>query len=321
METSSSSVQLITRKPHEIAGSSSDSLERVRESIDRSFGQILEIQQHTREISSQGGFSAFFTKSRNIKELASHMDLASQVMQASLDLIVVLMGTSVHQKDDYDRVLELLEDIVQQFEEDCENLEEGHAYYRNIRQVLASMQERDDCINQLIDAVNQLLLFQNAQEEKDTRWEQRLQPLCEQVGTLEKDFLHQQQTENERHDQLASQQAESAAAFTAFRMQTAQQFSQAQETAAALAKQVETLHDALQESHAAQEALRAELAAQEANLAACAASGEETAQQLRRLQELSAGADKRIQRLTTLLWVAGGAGGAALLVSLLTLLL
>jgi len=107
---------------------------------------LSKVSKKMNEIKDQGGWKTFWNNSDNIKDIASHVDLTSSILQRNLELSLLLMNGSVCIKKDYDRLISEMESSNDQYANQVEVLE----VICRFKKMICNLKDREDTLNDLI---------------------------------------------------------------------------------------------------------------------------------------------------------------------------
>lgn len=83
----------------------------IRDNIQFCTDQIKEISSSMADIEKQKGSESFWKKSENIKTISRYVSKVSDVQQKTLDLLVLLLGASGRMVDDYDTIMQTIDEL------------------------------------------------------------------------------------------------------------------------------------------------------------------------------------------------------------------
>jgi len=121
--------------------------------INDATAKLNQVNQSTREIASQGGFAAFFQKGRNIRRLAEHIEVMTNVQQITLDLMVLTMNGLAITKRDYNTLTNLMEKLGSDDSIDKHTRD----FVNNARRLFSSNREIRSTIDNLVSSHNEMI--------------------------------------------------------------------------------------------------------------------------------------------------------------------
>jgi predicted nuclease with TOPRIM domain len=129
-------------------GSRQNAMCQVREALENCVQKLRSTSLAMVNIKAQGGVSAFFNKSSNIREIATHVDDLTDVQQQTLKLLVLLMGGIVRIKRDYNEVMETIELLSKENSGQIAVVD----YLLKLRKTVAELKRQDEAMENLASA-------------------------------------------------------------------------------------------------------------------------------------------------------------------------
>ena len=83
----------------------------IKDNVNYCVSELKEVNEAMTKINEQKNTEMFFRKSENIKLLSQYMSKMASVNQKTLDLLILLLGASGKISDDYDMILQTLDEL------------------------------------------------------------------------------------------------------------------------------------------------------------------------------------------------------------------
>lgn len=94
-----------------VDASSSEFINIVRDNINLCAKEIKEISETMQQIEGQKNSESFWRKGENIKTISRNVNKMSEVQQKTLDLLVMFLGASGKMADDYDTIMQTIDEL------------------------------------------------------------------------------------------------------------------------------------------------------------------------------------------------------------------
>lgn len=94
-----------------VDAASSEFINIVRENINLCAKEIKEISETMQQIEGQKNSESFWRKGENIKTISRNVNKMSEVQQKTLDLLVMFLGASGKMADDYDTIMQTIDEL------------------------------------------------------------------------------------------------------------------------------------------------------------------------------------------------------------------
>ena len=125
---------------------------QIRSTIENCTKELQEVSANMSGIKDQEAWKRLWNASSNFENLAEHVDKVTGVQQKSLDLIVMLMGASHKLKDQYEVIIDSIEDLSE--------INEGNPavldYLVKVKNTVKDIKERDELLESLLTFSNDL---------------------------------------------------------------------------------------------------------------------------------------------------------------------
>jgi hypothetical protein len=94
-----------------VDASSNEFINIVRDNINLCAKEIKEISETMQKIEDQKNSESFWKKGENIRTISKNVNKMSEVQQKTLDLLVMFLGASGKMADDYDTILQTIDEL------------------------------------------------------------------------------------------------------------------------------------------------------------------------------------------------------------------
>ncbi|HHU59463.1 TPA: hypothetical protein GXZ34_00865 [bacterium] len=122
----------------------------IRENLAFCAAEIKEVSATMDEIGSQKGSESFFKKSENIKTISRHVSRVSDIQQKTLDLLVLLIGASGKMVDDYDTIMQTIDELSELNGGEAEVLN----YLLKVKGMVKEIKNNNDHLKSVTEQVN-----------------------------------------------------------------------------------------------------------------------------------------------------------------------
>jgi hypothetical protein len=123
--------------------------EIIRQDLDVILEKTQSISRNALVIKNQGGWDAFWNKSKNIQSLASYTNDMALLHQKTINLLVLLLNGTVRMKTDYNEIMETIE-VLSKEESDVQTLN----YLLELKKSIKIIKERNNFISDEFDALD-----------------------------------------------------------------------------------------------------------------------------------------------------------------------
>jgi chromosome segregation ATPase len=120
-------------------------LEFIRSLLVECSDNLKDISKTMSSIQSQGGWQSFWNKAHNIRQISEYVNKVTTVQRRTLDLVVLLMGGLGKVKQEFDFVMESIEELRQKYQDDVEVLE----YLVKMKRVINELKVKEELLNQI----------------------------------------------------------------------------------------------------------------------------------------------------------------------------
>lgn len=104
-------IDIENKKKEIVDASSNEFINIVRDNINQCAKEIREISETMNKIESQKNSESFWKKGENIKIISKNVNKMSEVQQKTLDLLVMFLGASGKMADDYDTIMQTIDEL------------------------------------------------------------------------------------------------------------------------------------------------------------------------------------------------------------------
>ena len=116
--------------------------EIVKQDLNEIQEKVQTISKNALSIKNQGGWDAFWNKSKNIQSLASYTNDMAVLHQKTINLLILLLNGTVRMKMDYNEIMETIE-VLSKEESDVQTV----AYLLELKKTIKIIKERNDFIS------------------------------------------------------------------------------------------------------------------------------------------------------------------------------
>jgi len=172
---------IIPYSQHEIPFEEKNFKDEVEFSVSDNIQKISLVSKEMEKIKKQNPLLAHFNKIENIQALANSVINVATVEKSSLDLIVLLLGATVGQNNNYTEIIERLDELKENFNSGTIELEQ----LVKMKKAIHSLRVRDKLFEDIIERVNLLIDLTNFQNEKNDLFNKELAELKSTISDLQ----------------------------------------------------------------------------------------------------------------------------------------
>ena len=123
----------------------------IKDNVNFCVNELKEVDIAMNKINSQKGSELFFKKSENIKTLSQYMARVATVNQKTLDLLILLLGSSSKISEEYETILSTIDELGSLSNGETEVLN----YLLKVKKMVFEIRDNDQKIQQLISDNNE----------------------------------------------------------------------------------------------------------------------------------------------------------------------
>lgn len=144
-------VEVVEKKENTIVDASSvEFINIVKNNINSCAQEIKEISETMDQIEAQKNSEAFWKKGENIRTISKNVNKMSEVQQKTLDLLVMFLGASGKMADDYDTILQTIDELGELNGGEAEVLD----YLLKVKRMIKEIKSNDERLKQIIFDIN-----------------------------------------------------------------------------------------------------------------------------------------------------------------------
>lgn len=146
----------IEEKKEIVDAASTEFINIVRNNISDCAKEIKEVSETMQKIESQKNSESFWKKGENIRTISKNVNKMSEIQQKTLDLLVMFLGASGKMADDYDTILQTIDELGEVNGGEVEVLN----YLLKIKKMVKEIKNNDERLKNIIftnEKINQRL--------------------------------------------------------------------------------------------------------------------------------------------------------------------
>lgn len=134
----------------------------IKDNVNFCVNELKEVDIAMNKINSQKGSELFFKKSENIKTLSQYMARVATVNQKTLDLLILLLGSSGKISEEYETILSTIDEMGALSNGETEVLN----YLLKVKKMVFEIRDNDQKIQQIISDTNETKEIVNKLQDK-----------------------------------------------------------------------------------------------------------------------------------------------------------